>query len=202
MLDKGFSLSLRETIEQSVKLFGKRSAKQVGEITEKVYRFLENRMSHLLAEEGFSKDVIASVVGVSVDSVPDVWNRVRALEKLKAEPDFEPLAVAFKRVVNIIKKAKKSDFAKVNPKLFQDKTESALYKSFQTVQKKTVKNLKQGHFDRALLDIASLRDPVDAFFDGVLVMAKEKRIRKNRLSLLREIANLFAEFADFSKIST
>jgi len=201
MLDKKLTFSLRGVIEKSITLFGKKSVKQTREIADNVYTFLANRISHLLAEEGFSKDVISSVVSVSVDCVPDVWHRVDALEKLKAKPDFEPLAVAFKRVVNIIKKAPKSDFVGVDRKRFQDKSESALQKAVLSVQKRVTRNLKQGQFDKALLDIASLRDPVDAFFDGVLVMAKEKKIRQNRLSLLKEIADLFANFADFSKIS-
>ena len=106
MLDKGFSFSLRGMIEKSIKLFGIKGAKKIREIADKVSIFLHNRMTHQLAEEGFSKDVIAAVASVSIDNAPDVWNRVRALQDLKTAPDFEPLAVAFKRVVNIIKKAK------------------------------------------------------------------------------------------------
>ncbi|MCP4371934.1 MAG: hypothetical protein GY797_28025, partial [Deltaproteobacteria bacterium] len=62
--------------------------------------------------------------------------------------------------------------------------------------------MSQGFFDQALLDIASLRDVVDAFFDGVMVMAENKNIQNNRLALLSRIAALFGKFADFSKIST
>lgn len=105
-------------------------------------------------------------------------------------------------MVNIIRKAKKSDFSTVSAKLFEDASESALYQAFQGVEKKTAAYLKKGQMDKALLEIASLKGAVDAFFDGVLVMAKEKPVRQNRLSLLKEIAELFAGFADFSKIST
>jgi len=62
--------------------------------------------------------------------------------------------------------------------------------------------LDKGRLDQALHEIASLRDPVDAFFDGVMVMAKQKKIRDNRLALLKQISDLFGLFADFSKIST
>ncbi|RLC13939.1 MAG: glycine--tRNA ligase subunit beta [Deltaproteobacteria bacterium] len=201
MLDKGFSFSLKGMIEKSLTLFGK---DDVQETTEAVYTFLQNRMSHLLAEEGFSKDVIAAIVDVSVDHVPHVWNRVRALEKLKAEPDFEPLAVAFKRVVNIIRKSGDAGeiAAAVDESLFEDKSESALCAAYQDVKKKVSANLDQGLFDQALLDIASLKNTVDAFFDRVMVMADDANVRNNRLGLLKHIADLFATFADFSKIST
>jgi len=201
MLNKGFHFSLRGMIEKSIKLYGIKGAKNIREISDKINRFLDNRMIHQLAEEGFSKDVIAAVSSVSVDSIPDVWNRVRALQALKTAPDFEPLAAAFKRVVNIIKKADRRIPKKVDEKLLQDKSEIALYSAYKKVEKKVSDNLKKGRLEKALHDIASLRKPVDAFFDGVMVMAKDKKVRNNRLALLRQISNLFEQIADFSKIT-
>jgi glycyl-tRNA synthetase beta chain len=159
-------------------------------------------LNHLLAEEGFSKDVVAAVTSVSIDNVPDLWNRARALQDLKTAPDFEPLAVAFKRVVNIIKKAKTFKAKPVKENLFEHDSEAALYAAYKTVKDKVSTNLDKGNLEKALHEIASLKDAVDAFFDGVLVMAKEKKIRDNRLSLLAHIADLFETIADFSKIST
>jgi len=202
MIDKGLSFSLRDMIEKSIKLFGIKGAKKIREIADKVNTFLYNRMTHQLAEEGFSKDVIAAVTSVSVDNVPNVWNRVQALQDLKTAPDFEPLAVAFKRIVNIIKKAKAFKATSVNESLFQHDSESVLYSDYKKVEKKVSDSLDKGDLAQALHEIASLRDAVDAFFDGVLVMAKETKIRRNRLCLLKHIADLFGTIADFSKIST
>jgi glycyl-tRNA synthetase beta chain len=202
MLDKNFSFSLKEMIEKSLKLYGVKGVKKIREIADPVNTFIQNRMTHLLAEEGFSKDVIQAVVSVSVDNVPDVWNRSRALQHLKTAPDFEPLAVAFKRVVNIIKKVKGFKVKPIQENLFEHDSESALYSAYQAVKDKVSATLDKGDPGQALHEIASLRGPVDAFFDGVLVMAKETNIRNNRLSLLKHIANLFETIADFSKIST
>ncbi|MFC1811815.1 glycine--tRNA ligase subunit beta [Thermodesulfobacteriota bacterium] len=202
MLDQGFSVSLRSMIEKSLKLYKIKGAKKKREIADKVNTFLSNRMTHQLAEEGFSKDVIAAVAGVSVGSVPGVWNRVKALQDLKTAPDFEPLAVAFKRVVNIIKKSGRLVRKKVDKSLLQDKSEIALYSAYKKVNKKVSNDLKKGSLEKALHEIASLRGPVDDFFDGVMVMAKDKKIRNNRLALLGQISNLFELFADFSKITT
>ncbi len=174
----------------------------IRDIADPVNAFLNNRLTHLLAEEGFSKDVVAAVTSVSADNVPDLWNRARALQDLKTAPDFEPLAVAFKRVVNIIKKAKAFKAKPVNESLFEHNSEAALYAAYKTVKDKVSTNLDKGNLEKALHEIASLRDTVDVFFDGVLVMAKEKKIRNNRLSLLSHIADLFETIADFSKIST
>jgi glycyl-tRNA synthetase beta chain len=206
MLEKGFSFSLSALIEKTLGLFGQKSSSELAALTAMVFGFIKNRMSHLLAEQGFSKDVIAAVVDISGDTIPDVWNRVRALESLKAQPDFEPLAVAFKRVGNIIKKSGPSDQARVRQKvdaaLFEHESEGILYAAFQEAEKKAAAAVDQGRFDQALREIAALRGSVDAFFDGVMVMADNKRLRENRLALLGCIAGLFEKFADFSKIST
>ncbi len=202
MLEKDFSFSLRAVIEKSIKLYNIKGAKKIREIADNVNTFILNRMTHQLAEDGFSKDVIASVVSVSGDNVPDLWNRAKALQDLKTAPDFEPLAVAFKRVVNIIKKAKAFKAKPVNNSLFEHDSESELFSAYEDVKNRVADNLVKGEFGQALHEIASLRDTVDAFFDGVLVMAKNTKIRNNRLALLRHIADLFETIADFSKIST
>ncbi len=206
MLENGFSFSLSALIEKTLGLFGQKSTSELAALTAMVFGFIKNRMSHLLAEQGFSKDVIAAVVDISGDTIPDVWNRVRALESLKAQPDFEPLAVAFKRVGNIIKKSGSSDQARVTQKvdaaLFEHESEGILYAAFQEAERKAAAAVDRGRFDQALREIAALRGSIDAFFDGVMVMTDNKRLRENRLALLGCIAGLFEKFADFSKIST
>ncbi|MFZ0133200.1 MAG: glycine--tRNA ligase subunit beta [Desulfobacterales bacterium] len=203
MLDKGFSFSLAALIEKSLGLYGKNSHGEPGDLSAAVLSFIKNRMAHLLGEEGFSKDVIAAVIDIAGDNVPDIWNRVRALEALKAQPDFEPLAAAFKRVGNIIRKAGTAGRGsqKIDAALFEHESEGALYAAFQAVEKKAAAAVDRGRFDLALREIATLRARVDDFFDGVMVMSDEKRLRENRLALLGAIAGLFEKFADFAKIS-
>lgn len=203
MLGQGFSFSLRSAIETSLDAYGL-DADGLIETGDRVGDFLRNRMSHLLVEEGFSKDVVSAITHVTLDPVPHVWDRVRALEKLKSQPGFEPLAVAFKRVVNIIKKAGlvPDRVLRVEPELFQHETESHLYRVYQAVKERVSRQLASGSFEEALLDIASMGDAVDGFFDGVMVMTDDEHQRINRLALLKDIADLFGLFADFSKIST
>ncbi|MEX1352625.1 MAG: glycine--tRNA ligase subunit beta, partial [Desulfobacterales bacterium] len=199
--DKGFSFSLRDLIQDSVTQFGGKSDQERIDLIENVYSFLRNRISHLLAEDGYSKDTVAAVLNVSCDNIPQTWSRVGALEKLKAKPDFEPLAAAFKRVVNIIRKADDFQTTAVDQKLFQHESETALLAAYEAVKMKVEDHLQKDLFDRALVEIASLRDAVDAFFDGVMVMADDMAVRRNRLALLGHIAALFGGFADFSKLS-
>ena len=206
MLENTFSFSLQKIIDQSLSFFQDKSTLPLQETSGKVISFLTSRMTNILLEEGFSKDTIAAIVSVSSDIVPDVFNRARALEDLKKEPDFEPIAVAFKRVVNIIKKSAgleaDSGLGDVDQSLFQDECEISLYNAFNKSADRINDYINKGMYDQALHEIALLRTPVDAFFDKVMVMAEDLKIRNNRLALLGKIAELFTNFADFSKIST
>jgi len=201
MLSRNFQFSLEAAVQKSLSLFPEAVCKDAA-AAEKIFSFLQNRMVHLLAEEGYAKDVIQAVTTVSSDCVPDVWARVKALDHLKKAPDFEPLAVAFKRVVNIIKQAGGGAVPEVKESLFSDKSEKALYAAYQKTARDVEQLLKKGAYEKALVRIASLREPVDAFFDAVLVMTKDGRIRLKRLAVLSLIAGLFERIADFSKIST
>ena len=164
-----------------------------------------NSLVHRNIGERFSKDVVSAVVEVSIDHVPYTWSRVRALEALKARPDFDSLAIGFKRVVNIIKKAGYAvgeEKGAVNTGLFQHASEGALFKAYETLDAKVAAEIKQGQFEQALLDIASLKDTVDNFFDDVMVMTDDPQVRDNRLALLGCIASMFGQFADFSRLAT
>jgi glycyl-tRNA synthetase beta chain len=150
-----------------------------------------------------------AVTSISSENIPAVLHRTEALQALKAKPDFESLAVAFKRIVNIIKQARargdvepKRDIARTDPSVFRETCEQELYDAFQKVKRDIEKDMEQGAFDQALRTVSTLKGPVDAFFDGVMVLADDERLKLNRLALLGEIEDLFSMFADFSKIST
>ncbi len=201
MLDKGFAFSLNDLIVKSLELFHEKADFPIQETLEKVYAFIQNRMAHILVEKGFSKDVVTAVTSAGAENVPNVWQRVKALQDLKGAPDFEPLAAAFKRVVNIIKKTAGGPQGQVREDLLSHATEKELFAAFKEVQVQVAELFLNGDFEKALLIIASLKDPVDAFFDGVLVMAEDAEVRNNRLALLGSIAALFDQFADFSKLA-
>jgi glycyl-tRNA synthetase beta chain len=202
MLHNDFSFSLKSLIKFGIEQFGDKVERSVADITEQIHVFLQRRITGLLVDEGFSKDVVAAVTSVSVDPIPNVWKRVQALEKLKGAADFEPLAVAFKRVANIMKKSGQAAGDTVDQGLFEDAAEKELYATVQAVKQEVGDCLENGSFETALTKIASLRPGVDAFFDEVLVMAKDESLRNNRLALLGTISGLFGLFADFTKIST
>jgi glycyl-tRNA synthetase beta chain len=142
--------------------------------------FLNNRLSRLLADQGMSKDIVAAVISASADRIPDVERRADALEALKGKADFDPLAAAFKRVENILKKAAETTTVPVNPALFAHTSEGALHAASQGVTAQVGPSDGAGGPGGRLGAIATLRDPVDAFFNDVMVMADDDAVRRNR----------------------
>jgi glycyl-tRNA synthetase beta chain len=200
MRSRGLAFPLSTVVQKSLSLFDG-GAGTPPETAAKTQGFLEGRMTSILVEEGFAKDTVAAVLGVSTESVPAVWSRVRALQQLKSKPDFEPIAVSFKRVVNIIRRAEDFTAGTLDERLLSHPSEVALLAAFRAVYSQVQEDLRQGLHDQALARVATLRASVDAFFDDVMVMAEDLNVRRNRLSLLAQVAGLFELFADFSKLT-
>jgi glycyl-tRNA synthetase beta chain len=194
---RDIALPLAALVEAGLKPF----APGAPETAAKLVGFFEGRMANIMAEDGFDKDSVAAVLGVGLEDVPAAWRRLDALQRLKTKPDFEPIAVAFKRVVNIIRKAGESAAGEVAEALFDHPSESALLKAFQEVKTRVREDLAAGRYEQGLMQVATLRGAVDRFFEDVMVMAEDPQVRRNRLALLALIVGLFDTFADFSKLS-
>ena len=199
MLAHKLSFSLKAGIDDGLAQFDCQNKTSVADA---VYAFIQSRIGRMLTEEGFDKDLVAAVVSVSIDNIPDVWQRTAALQTLKRDADFEPLAAAFKRVVNILRKTDGTVAADPQKSLLQEPSETALYAAYQEVKSQVGLKMAQGDLEGALRVIATLRAPVDKFFDDVMVMTDDEALRDNRLALLKAIAGLFDRMADFSKIAT
>ncbi|MEJ2640655.1 MAG: glycine--tRNA ligase subunit beta [Desulfosarcinaceae bacterium] len=201
LADKHFSISLKGLIGESVGQFADHCKTSPEAVAGEVVTFLSNRIARLQVEAGHHKELVAAVISVGVDDVPAVWRRVGALTKLRQNEDFEPLAAAFKRVGNLIKKVDAASLPPVDPELLRDPAERALFDEYGRVRFRVSQQVEAGQLDEALATIATLRGAVDRFFDDVMVMVDDKRLRNNRLALLSAIAGLFGDFADFNKIS-
>lgn len=167
-----------------------------------IVNFMVERFRNLMISEGFPQDVTDAVISAEGDNIGgdivETKRRIEALAEFRRAPDFAPLAIAFKRVVNIVRGQPKE---KVNRELLVETEEKQLYQDYIKV-KQSVESISEGNYTQALLEMKGLKEPVDKFFDKVLVMDKDEKIRLNRLSMLWEIRDLFFKIADFSKIST
>ena len=202
LLDRNLNLSLKDLVMKALLPYADLAQTKPEETAMAVTGFIQGRMAQLLIDDDIPKDVVNAVLNASADNVPDTWNRARALATMKSSPDFEPLAVAFKRVANIIKKTDSGSITAVNEGLFQHPSENRLYSAFLNTAGRVEEAVGQGRYDQALMEIAAMRSAVDAFFDDVLVMDEDTALRANRLSLLSGISRLFSGFADFSVIAT
>jgi glycyl-tRNA synthetase beta chain len=199
ILDKGYSLSLGELVDKGLSLLTAKLERPPQEIKADVLEFFRGRMQNLLGARGISSDVVEAASAVGFDDPVDLERRAQALQDLKNDPDFEPLAVAFKRVVNI---AKSHPPGPVSAKRFEKPVENNLFAACQEIGQKAEEQITRKDYPAALKELSSLRKPVDEFFEGVMVMAENEKVKNNRLSLLANIARLFFKIGDFSKITT
>ncbi|CCK80382.1 glycine--tRNA ligase subunit beta [Desulfobacula toluolica] len=199
MLEENLDVSLTAMIDKGLEAYMDDAAKRE-ETALKIKDFFKNRMINILTDMGFSKEAVNSALWASFDNIPDVVLRVRALDSLRKEPDFEPLSITFKRVGNILKKTAGTEDLSVDQNLFEDPSESALFSATNEVRQLVNDLIQEGNYDTALSHIATLRPKVDSFFDDVMVMAEDTKLRQNRIALLSSVSGLFENIADFSMI--
>jgi Hydrogenase maturation factor len=111
-------------------------------------------MVHILTESDISKDVASAVLSAQVTTIPDIWSRAKALEKLKNQADFESLAAAFKRVGNILKNIDEQSLTDIDPKRFEHDAETELFETSNRLESEIFTFIKSGRFDDALKTIA------------------------------------------------
>ena len=198
ILDRGYPLDLPGLVDQSLELLEPKLTRPRPQVMTEVVDFIRLRLANMLTGRGLATDVVEAVLSARFDDPGDAVARAEALSALKGVPDFEPLAVAFKRVVNIIKKGVDHS---VRKELFEADCEHELASAVEAARQAVSVQVEQGDYQAALKTIAQLRAPVDDFFDGVMVMAENDAVKANRLALLTQVAGLFADIADFSRIA-
>jgi glycyl-tRNA synthetase beta chain len=169
------------------------------EVEADVMEFIRTRFVNLHTSRGFPLDVVEAAVRARFDDPVDAYKRVEALNRWKQRDDFDAIIIGFKRVVNILKDTQP---AEVSEDLFQEEAERSLYASFKSVEQRCAPLIQRGAYFEALTIIAELKAPIDTLFDKVMVMVEDERLRGNRLGMLKEIAGLFANIADFSFIGS
>ncbi len=172
----------------------------------KLFTFLAERLDFYLREgRGGSYDVVKAVLAADAEDPRDAVLRMEAIGAMRGSGDFEAIAAALKRMKNILRQAEAqspiSGFG-FDPALFRQPEESALAKVSEELSQ-AIAPLSVRNEYRTILELtATLRKPVDAFFEAVMVMAPEAEIRANRLSLLASVEARFSWMADFSEIVT
>ncbi len=199
ILEKRYPLSLVQLIEESGRLLKEKMERPFVDVKKEVVEFFRIRYQNLLLDKGYPFDVVDAALSTSFDELMDVQHRIDALKVGRASQDFESVVIGFKRAMNILKGY--SSRKEVNPSLFSEAAEKDLYQSFLKAKEKIELHLKQTAYESAILEMTQMRKPIDTFFDKVMVMVEDEKIRNNRLALLDEIGRLFLRIADFSKLA-
>ena len=200
ILDKKYLISLKRLIERNIEYLNDKISRDPVMVKEGVMEFFRLRLQHQLTGQGYPYDIVDAVLSLYFDDLADSFERIKALQELKNQPDFKPLAIAFKRASNILSQSPPG--GEVVPSLFQDSVENTLFEAYKEIEEYVVKLISKKRYLDALTKMVQLRKPVDDFFDNVMVMAEDEKTRKNRLAILAEISGLFLRIADFSKIVT
>ena len=201
-------LSLGRLFEAARKSYKKSEAEK--KFKDKTYAadiesFLRERLEFYLRESGLEYDTVNAALAAGSDDVPDAVSRAKAVSQARKAEDFEHIAAAFKRVKNILRQAEEKKFplaAKLESAKMEDETASKLGEESARIGAAVEKFRKRKEYDEALKVMATLRPHVDAFFDKVMVMVEDEKVRGQRLAMLRDLLANFSTIADFSEIVT
>jgi glycyl-tRNA synthetase beta chain len=198
MREHSLSLNLSE-------LLAKAEAGLAGRLTEPgvagaVREFMLERLKGLYADQGIGVELFQAVAEVQPATVADFDRRLQAVARFRNLPEAEALAAANKRIRNILRKNEEPLPAAVDPGLFRQAEEGRLHERVLGMASRVMPLLENGDYASALQALAALREPVDAFFDQVMVMAEDAAVRGNRLALLNELSGLFLGVADVSHL--
>ena len=205
ILERKLPLSLSSAVSAAAKVLHTLKPKRAvtPEQEKQILEFLLDRARFVFRErEGFAYDEVNAVFRAGADDLVDAHKRLVALKAIRKSKNFEPLAVSFKRIRNIIEKAnlQSLDSRAAQQDLFESDAERVLYNDVRDAAAKVQNSKRAGKYQETLEVIAGLRKSVDRFFDEVMVMAENEAVRNNRLALLSELLREFTTVADFSEI--
>ncbi|MFZ9233731.1 MAG: glycine--tRNA ligase subunit beta [Hylemonella sp.] len=196
LIEKNLPLDLPALLDAAVAVF----ADLIVNPGEALKSFIHDRLAVSLREQGFSAQEVDAVLALAPERLGEVPRRLEAVHAFAALPEAQALAAANKRIANILKKAGEVD-AHVNEQLLHEAAEKALMAALQSVVPQANSLFEAHDYTAALKTLASLRAPVDAFFDDVMVNAEQEDLRLNRQGLLKQLHGAMNRVADLSRLA-
>ncbi|MGY6555136.1 MAG: glycine--tRNA ligase subunit beta [Wenzhouxiangella sp.] len=204
--DAGVVAPLSRLIEQAadgLSTEGATSGLEINpEILSEVEAFLLERLRSYAADQGIDSNTVQAVAAETGTIVPDFMARARAVQAFAEDPLAESLIAANKRIANLLKQAADERLGEIDRAALVEPAEQALYAALQEIERTVFSDQSDAERDyaRELAGLAGLREPVDAFFDQVMVMSEDAALRRNRLSMLRQLRALFLRVADVARL--
>ena len=196
IVENGYTLDLVELIAQAKQRLADKLTNE--NVETDVLEFMLGRFRAWYQDAGFSIDIIQAVLARHPTKPTDFDQRVKAVSHFRGLEVAESLAAANKRVGNILAKFEGELPAEVDLALLQEEAEKTLAQEVAVMSEALEPAFETGNYQQALTQLANLREPVDAFFDSVMVMVDDQSLKLNRLTLLNNLRNLFLKVADIS----
>ena len=202
ILKNNLKISLKDIIRKSLSLYKESVSVELkideNKIVSQILSFLKQRVKNIFLEDGIRYDVIDAVLAVDGDGdLVDIKNRIEVIEEIYNQPIFRNILNSSNRVLNL---SKNNEETEINRSLLKEKAELNLYHNYESIYPRTGEFICNKEYNKVFKLLGDLCEPVDEFFDQVLVMDKDKDIRKNRIALIKKIGILFNQVADLSKI--
>jgi len=199
MVEQELDLDLRDCLELAAAQYP--AGVIAAGSTAQVFDYMVERFRAWYEEESIPAEVFKAVSARNLSQPLDIQRRVHAVHAFTALPEAPALAAANKRVANILDKLDAShQFGEVSTNLLVEPQEKSLSARMEALAAVASGHLEQGEYTDALACLAGLKDPIDAFFDGVMVNADDPALRNNRLNLLKDLRELFLQVADISQL--
>lgn len=167
------------------------------QVRQQLHQFFQLRIEHILSQHQIRYDIANALIASNTDQIAALTRRGEVLMAAANEASFKATLESFVRTINL---ADKASTTTVDPSLFENESEHQLYDRVMTVEQAFKKHLAQGEEKLAWQCLEKLPQPIDAFFDQVMVMVEDEQVKGNRLALLARIATMLNEFAAFQHI--
>ena len=191
------TISLQDLVIKGLAAYGD-LVKDGGEVAEQVLEFIRLRFENDCVSKGMKAEVVQAATAVAFDDILDCVRRMNGLDAIRQREQFSVLAGSFKRIRNIIKENSTID---INPALMAHEAEKQLHAVLSEVEQKSGSLIAAKKYEDALETFLLMKEPVDKFFDDVMVMDEDPAIRQNRLNLLTALAELILRVGDISRMS-
>ena len=198
LVEKDVAMDLSHVLAAATPVFGSLIQDASPALTEFIY----DRLSGSLREQGYSAQAVDAVMALQPQRLSDVSKRLQAVRAFAELPESPALAAANKRIGNILKKAEGEVGDTVNPALLPEPAEQALYAAMQQCVPASSAQFDAGDLSASMQTLAALREPVDAFFNDVMVNADDPALKANRLALLKSLHRAMNRVADVSRLAT
>ncbi len=190
-------LNLSEIVDAELKLLGSRLKRPADEVKRDVMQFIKVRLRTILCED-HAQDVVDAVLAAGCEDLLDAKGRVKALHRFRDHESYAPLMTAFKRASRILKDQTPGE--KIDESRLEEDAERTLWAAIKHARVRVTDAMEEARYADVLTEMASFKEPVDAFFNDVMVMADDPVVKANRLNLLGHLVRLFGRVADFEKI--